>query len=89
MKGQAVLEYILVTAIIVGIMVLAMGRWRNQDYFFKNFVSPIVQYLKYNYKYADDRTLGWDESSAPKRHIQISEPNDGETFRMFIPHKRQ
>jgi len=89
-KGQAVLEYILLSAIIMGMVFLVLGRLKSGDYFFKNFTAPLVQYLKFNYKYGDQNALGWDESDTggPRRHIQISTPNDGQTFRMFIPRKR-
>lgn len=86
--GQAVLEYTLITAVLLGILLLVLGRFKQQDFFFKTFTAPIVQYLKYNYKYADAAALGWDEinSGGPRRHIEVVQPNAGNTFKIFIPH---
>jgi Flp pilus assembly pilin Flp len=88
-RGQTMVEYMLVTLMVVSAIMLVIGRLKSEDFFFKNFISPVVQQLKYNYKYADATALGWDEntSGGPRRHIQISQPNSGQTFRMFLPKK--
>lgn len=87
--GQAIVEYLLLTAVVLGLFMFVMNRLQTDDYFFKKLISPLVQELKYNYKYGDALALGWDESDSggPRKSIQISKPNDGQTFRMFIPKK--
>jgi hypothetical protein len=83
-QGQSVVEYLLVMAVIVGALLLLMKLLKDSNYFYKNVTSPIVSHITYNYKYGDPRAQGWDEGS-PKLHIQISRPNEGQTFRLFQP----
>ncbi len=83
-KGQTIVEYMLVLLVIVGAILLFLNLMKNSDFFFKKVTSPLVSYIVYNYKYGDPAAQGWDESS-PKKHIQISRPNEGQTFRLFQP----
>jgi len=83
-KGQSVVEYLLVLAVIVSAVLLVLGLLRESDFFFKRVTEPLVRHITYNYKYGDPRSQGWDEGS-PRLHIQISRPNEGQTFRLFQP----
>jgi hypothetical protein len=85
-RGQSVVEYILVLFLVVSSFILIMGKLKKDQFFFKKFTEPMVKHITYNYKYGDPRAQGWDESS-PRLHIQISRPNDGQTFRLFQPDK--
>ena len=88
-KGQAIVEYILVMAVIITLLIVAMQYLRNSEYFFKNLTSPMVAYMRYSYKYGDQKAQGWDETN-PTRHIIM---NNGDTdeggspknFKFFIP----
>ncbi len=82
-KGQSMVEYILVMAIVVTAIVVILGQMKKNEFFFKRFTEPLVKHLAYNYKYADPKAQGWDEGS-PNSHIQIQEPQ-GRTFRLFQP----
>ena len=83
-KGQSVMEYMLVLlAVVSGILVL-MGLLKKSDFFYKKVTGPLVKHITYNYKYGDPSAQGWDEGN-PKLHIQISRPNEGQTFRLFQP----
>ena len=82
--GQAILEYVLVTTVVLAALLAVTVKLKQSDYFFKNITQPIVGYLAYSYKYADPVAQGWDEGT-PSKHIQISKPNDGQTFRLFKP----
>ncbi len=83
-RGQSVVEYLLVLAVIVGAVLLMMKLLKESNFFYKRVTEPLVSHITYNYKYADPRAQGWDEG-APKLHIQISRPNEGQTFRLFQP----
>jgi hypothetical protein len=72
----------LVLMVIVSALLLVIGLMKKSNFFFKNVTEPLVKHITYNYKYGDPRAQGWDEGS-PKRHIQISRPNEGQTFRLF------
>lgn len=85
-RGQSVAEYILVTFLIVSMVLLVMGKMKENKFFFNKFTKPFVQHIVYNYKYGDPRAQGWDEGS-PKFHIQISQPNNNNTFRLFQPRR--
>ncbi len=84
-SGQSMVEYILMTGVIILIVLAVFTLMENTQYIYKNLTSPLVAFLKYNYKYGDQNALGWDETGGPRRHIQISRPAAGETFRIFIP----
>lgn len=86
-RGQAILEYVLITTVVLAALLTAVNKLKKSEYFFKNITAPIVSYLQYNYKYADASALGWDESGGPRKHIQISKPNASQTFRMFRPER--
>ena len=83
-SGQSVVEYLLVLAVIVGGILLVMKLLKESNFFHKKFTEPLVKHITYNYKYGDPNAQGWDEGS-PKLHIQISRPNEGQTFRLFQP----
>lgn len=83
--GQTTIEYILMMAVVLGIVMGMMTILNRDKFFFKQLVQPIVSYMRYNYKYGDHNALGWDEGGGPRKHIQISEPGAGETFRLFVP----
>lgn len=83
-RGQSVVEYLLVLAVIVSAVLLVLKLLKDSDYFYKHFTQPLVSHITYNYKYADPKAQGWDEGS-PKAHIQIARPNEGQTFRLFQP----
>lgn len=72
----------LVLAVIVSAILLVLGLMRKSNYFYKNVSEPLVRHITYNYKYAHPSAQGWDESN-PRLHIQISRPNEGQTFRLF------
>jgi len=77
-------EYMLVLMVIVSAVLLVLGLMKKSNFFYKNISEPLVRYITYNYKYAHPGAQGWDEGT-PKLHIQISRPNEGQTFRMFQP----
>jgi hypothetical protein len=78
-------EYMLLTAVVVIGAVLVFSLLQERDYFFTRITKPMVGYLKYNYKYGDKDSQGWDEGGSPRQHIQISKPNDGQNFKLFLP----
>lgn len=78
------LEYMLVMCVIVGAMLLLLKLLKDSQFFYKKITKPLVSHIVYNYKYGDPRAQGWDEGT-PKLHIQISRPNEGQTFRLFQP----
>lgn len=82
-RGQTMVEYLLMMAIMLGAVIVVMGKLKQSNFFFKRFTEPLVKHITYNYKYGDPRAQGWDEGT-PKLHIQISEPS-GATFRLFQP----
>lgn len=82
-RGQTIIEYVLVMAVVVSAIMLIMGKLKQSQFFFKKFTEPLVKHMTYNYKYGDPRAQGWDEGQ-PRLHIQISQPQ-GATFRMFQP----
>ncbi len=86
-SGQAVVEYILMMVLVMSAVMLVIGKLKKDEYFFKHFTEPLVKHVTYNYKYADATAQGWDEGN-PRLHIQISRPNEGQTFRIFQPQKR-
>jgi hypothetical protein len=83
-KGQSVMEYMLVLLAIVSGILILMGLLKKSNFFYKKVTEPLVKHITYNYKYGDPNAQGWDEGS-PKLHIQISRPNEGQTFRLFQP----
>lgn len=85
-RGQTILEYVLVTTIVLGAFLAVTNYLKKSEFFFNKVTQPIMGYLRYNYKYADQNSRGWDEGS-PRRHIVISKPNEGQTFRLFKPLK--
>lgn len=87
-KGQSMVEYVLVMFVVVTALIFVLAKLKKSEFFFKKFAEPLVKHITYNYKYADSGAQGWDEGS-PKRHIQISRPNDSQTFRLFQPRKEQ
>ena len=83
-SGQSVAEYVLVLAVIVGGILLFLNFLKSSNFFYKKVTAPLVSHIVYNYKYGDPTAQGWDEGS-PLKHIQISRPNEGQTFRLFQP----
>ena len=83
-RGQSVFEYMLVLLVIVGAILLVMSLLKKSNFFYKKVTEPLVRHITYNYKYGDPRSQGWDEGN-PRLHIQISRPNEGQTFRLFQP----
>lgn len=86
-RGQSILEYILVMMVVLTAIILVLGNLKKSEFFFKKFAEPLVKHITYNYKYGDSGSQGWDEGT-PKLHIQISKPNDSQTFRLFQPRKK-
>lgn len=82
-RGQTMVEYLLLTAVIMTLVVVMFRLFSARELIYGRITRPIVAYLKYSYKYGDRKALGWDEGN-PKNHIQISEPNRGQTFKIFI-----
>jgi hypothetical protein len=82
-RGQTMLEYLLMMAIMMGALIVMIGKLKQTNFFYKRLTEPLVKHITYNYKYGDPRAQGWDEGN-PKLHIQISEPS-GATFRLFQP----
>jgi hypothetical protein len=82
-RGQTMVEYLLMMAIMVGALIVMMAKLKDSNFFFEKFIEPLVKHITYNYKYGDSKAQGWDEGT-PKLHIQISEPQ-GTTFRLFQP----
>lgn len=85
-KGQSMVEYILVMLLVVSALIFGLGKLKQSEFFFKTFSEPLVKYITYNYKYADPSAQGWDEGN-PRKHIQISKPNEAVNFRLFQPRK--
>lgn len=85
-RGQSMMEYMLVMFVVVGVITMVLGNLKKSEFFFKKFASPLVKHITYNYKYADSSAQGWDEGN-PKLHIQVSRPNDSQTFRLFQPRR--
>ena len=82
--GQSMVEYLLVLAVIVTAVLLLLNLLKSSDFFYRKVTEPLVKYIIYDYKYGDPRAQGWDEGS-PRLHVQISRPNEGQTFRLFQP----
>lgn len=85
-EGQTMVEYVLIMFVVVTAIVFVLGKLKQSEFFFKRVTEPLVKHITYNYKYADPSSQGWDEG-APRRHIQISKPNEGNSFRLFQPKK--
>lgn len=83
-EGQTVVEYLLVMSVVITGVLLVLGKLKRDQWFFKNISEPLVKHITYNYKYGDPGAQGWDEGQ-PNKHIQISKPGDGKTFRLFQP----
>lgn len=83
-KGQSIMEYMLVLIVVVGALLTLLSLLKSSNFFYKRVTEPLVRHITYNYKYGDPSAQGWDEGN-PKLHIQISRPNEGQTFRLFQP----
>lgn len=83
-------EYLLLTGVVILAIIGVFTILQQRDYFFTRITSPLYSFLKFNYKYADKDALGWDEagSGGPRRHIQMSQPNEGQNFKLFLPADR-
>ncbi len=86
-SGQTMVEYVLIMFVVVTALVFILGKLKQSQFFYKKVTEPLIQHITYNYKYGDPTSQGWDENT-PKRHIQISKPGDGNTFRLFQPRKQ-
>lgn len=84
-SGQSMVEYILLTSVVVSAIVLLMRLLEDRELVFTTITKPIVSFIKYNYKYGDPNALGWDEARGPRNHVQISKPNGPQNFRLFLP----
>jgi hypothetical protein len=86
-SGQTAVEYILVMAAVITATVGVIKYMKSSEFIYKNITKPMISYLRFNYKYGDPNALGWDEmaSGGPRKHIQISKPSTGKTFRLFKP----
>ena len=83
--GQTLIEYMLMVFVIIVGVLSVFALFEEKEFFFKRLTSPMVGFIKYNYKYGLPDALGWDEGS-PKKHIQIQRPNpSGTNFRLFFP----
>lgn len=85
-EGQTMVEYVLIMFVVVTAIAFVLGKLKESEFFFKRVTEPLVKHITYNYKYGDPSAQGWDEGT-PRRHIQISKPNDGNSFRLFQPKK--
>lgn len=85
--GQTMIEYLLLTFIIVIGTTLLFSLLKERQFIFSRITRPAVAYLKYSYKYGDKNAQGWDEGN-PRNHIQITQPNPTQTFRLFLPDER-
>lgn len=85
-SGQALVEYILVTFLVITMLAISFKWFKRSEYFFKNITKPVVAHIRYNYKYGDPTAQGWDEGEA-KKHIEIVHP-EGQTFRLFTPEEK-
>ncbi len=83
-RGQSIVEYMLVLMVIVSAVLLVLSLMKKSNFFYKNVSEPLVRHITYNYKYGHPGAQGWDEGN-PQLHIQISRPNEGQTFRLFQP----
>lgn len=85
-SGQTMVEYVLIMFVVVTAMVFILGQLKKNEFFYKKVTEPLVKHITYNYKYGDPSAQGWDEGN-PKKHLQISRPGEGQTFRLFQPRK--
>lgn len=79
-SGQAVLEYILLLSIIVGIYATVSG-WASSYGLAQKMISPISKDFAAIYQFGDPKAAGF-ESDSPKHHPRI-EDCEG-CFRLFI-----
>ena len=84
-SGQSMVEYLLVTGVVIALILGVFTILENTEFIYNKLTKPLVAFLKYNYKYGDQNALGWDEGGGPRKHVQISRPNEGSSFRIFIP----
>lgn len=87
-SGQTMVEYMLLTFIVVVIISALFMVLKEREALFKAITAPAVAYIKYGYKYGDKDALGWDEGN-PRKHVQQSaSQNDSRNFRLFLPRDR-
>ncbi len=78
--GQAVLEYILLLSIVVGIY-FTVSSWATSYGLAQKMISPISKDFAATYQFGDPKAAGFD-SQTPKRHPRIEDCE--ECFRLFI-----
>ncbi len=87
-SGQTIVEYILVSGVIVIAILALFQLFRDREYFFNELTSPAVYYLKFNYKYGHRDALGWDEVDlgGPRKNIlQTTGTADSRNFHLYKP----
>lgn len=78
-SGQAIVEYILIMAVVVGIFVVVsqgIGRMNLAN----SLMAPLNKEFANTYKYGHPLAQGWDEGT-PYYHPRIT---DKDNFRIFI-----
>jgi hypothetical protein len=78
-SGQAIVEYVLLLAILVSMFSLVLGKLNNSDAFAK-MKKPLEKDFAYTYRYGHPLARG-QEDGGPK---YISQYSGGENFRIFI-----
>ena len=83
-SGQAVVEYILLIAVIVLVFTSAMKRLSDSNVMV-NLQKPFTQQFKYTYRYGHPEARGQDDGG-PVNIPQYSVSDDGNdhNFRIFI-----
>lgn len=84
-KGQAVTEYILLLAVIVGFFGLAL-RFLRQQQIGKQFLRPVTESFNYAYSYGHPNARGPNDPGGPRKHPRyVTGEGDGrENLRIFI-----
>lgn len=79
-QGQAVVEYLLLLAVVVGFF-MVMSAGLKKTMIGKKLMTPITVDFARAYKYGHPKAEGTDEGGSPKRHPRY----DGEeSFRIFM-----
>lgn len=83
--GQAVTEYILLLAVIVGFFGLALRLIRQQE-IGRKFLKPVNESFVYAYRYGHPKARGPDDPGGPRKHPRyVTADGDGrENLRIFI-----
>jgi hypothetical protein len=81
-SGQAVTEYILMVAVVVGLF-LAVETALTKTGLNATMMTPLTKNYYFTYKYGHPKALGYDEAAqgGPSMHPRITTPGN---FRIFI-----